>query len=73
MLLLNCSLGSAIQALWCLLKKEGKPADIAALTDEHVKIRENESSKPDSNTAAVYNKAYTEYNKYLKALSPLYI
>jgi xylulokinase len=66
-------MGGAIQALWCLLKHEGKAVDIAALTDEHVDISDTESIKPDSTTVAAYNKAYAEYNKYLKALTPLYI
>ncbi|MFP3043110.1 xylulokinase [Treponema primitia] len=69
----SAAMGGAIQALWCLLKKDGNPADIAALTDEHIEIQESESIKPDSKTVAAYNTAYTEYNKYLKALSPLYI
>ncbi|MDR1596735.1 MAG: xylulokinase [Treponema sp.] len=69
----TAALGSAIQALWCLLKQGGKPVNIAALTDEHIGISDSESIMPDSNTVAAYNKAYAEYNKYLRALSPLYI
>ncbi|GHV34285.1 xylulokinase [Spirochaetia bacterium] len=69
----SAAMGGAIQALWCLLKQKGTPADIAALTDEHVDISDTESIKPDSNTVALYNRAYEEYNKYLKALTPLYI
>nr|WP_041611531.1 xylulokinase [Treponema primitia] len=69
----SAAMGGAIQALWCLLKKEGKGVDIAFLTDEHVDISEAESIKPDSITVAAYNKAYAEYNKYLKALSPIFV
>ncbi|GHT88384.1 xylulokinase [Spirochaetia bacterium] len=69
----SAAMGGAIQALWCLLKQKGTPVDIAALTDEHVDISDTESIKPDSKTVVLYNTAYAEYNKYLKALSPLYI
>jgi xylulokinase len=66
------AMGGAIQALWCLLKKEGKAVDIAALTDEHIEIRDDENIHPDAGKVAAYHKAYAEYNKYLDALSPLY-
>jgi xylulokinase len=69
----SAAMGGAIQALWCLLKHEGTPAEIAALTDEHVDISDTESIQPDRTTVAAYNTAYAEYNKYLKALTPLYI
>jgi xylulokinase len=69
----SAAMGGAIQALWCLLKQEGTAVDIAALTDEHVDISDTESIKPDGNTVAAYNRAYAEYNRYLKALTPLYI
>jgi xylulokinase len=65
-------MGSAIQALWCLSKREGKPVDIAKLTDEHIEINESESIAPKLESVAAYNKAYAEYNKYLNALAPLY-
>jgi xylulokinase len=68
----SAAMGGVIQALWCLLKQEGKPADIAALTDEHIEIRENDRIKPNSESVTAYNRAYSEYNKYLEALSPLY-
>jgi xylulokinase len=66
------AMGSAIQALWCLSKREGKPVDIAKLTDEHIEINESESIAPDTIAVIAYNKAYAEYNKYLKVLAPLY-
>jgi xylulokinase len=68
----SAAMGGAIQALWCLLKKEGKPADITALTDAHIDIRENESINPGAESLSAYNRAYAEYNRYLKALSPIY-
>ncbi|GHV74543.1 xylulokinase [Spirochaetia bacterium] len=69
----SAAMGGAIQALWCLLKHGGNAVPIAALTDEHVDISDTESIKPDSIAVALYNKAYAEYNRYLKALTPLYI
>jgi xylulokinase len=74
----SAAMGGAIQALWCLKNLEaeaaGKPAEsIARLTDEHIKINEADCINPDPAAVAAYDKAYAEYNKYLKALSPLYI
>jgi xylulokinase len=67
------AMGGAIQALWCLQKLEGKAVDIAGLCAEHIEIRQDESSLPDAKNAAAYEKAYGEYNRYLQALSPLYM
>ncbi|MDR2193117.1 MAG: xylulokinase [Treponema sp.] len=66
------TMGGAIQALWCLLKREGVNSTIAELTDEHILIRDDESIVPNAGTVAEYNKAYAGYNTYLKALTPLY-
>jgi xylulokinase len=66
------AMGGAIQALWCLLKLNGAAADIAALADEHIAIREDEINLPNEENAARYDAAYAEYNRYLDALSPLY-
>uniref|UniRef100_UPI000AF56D92 FGGY-family carbohydrate kinase n=1 Tax=Treponema endosymbiont of Eucomonympha sp. TaxID=1580831 RepID=UPI000AF56D92 len=68
----SAAMGGAIQALWCLSKRQGKAADIAALTDEHIEIDESGSIRPDAGAVAAYDKAYAEYNRYLKALAPLY-
>jgi len=67
------AMGGAIQALWCLLKAEGKGVSIGSLTDQHVSVSEEGSILPDSASVAAYDKAYTEYNRYLGALAPLYI
>ncbi|MDR0867654.1 MAG: xylulokinase [Planctomycetota bacterium] len=66
------ALGGAVQALWCLRKAAGAPADIAALTDEHILIDEQAASRPDADAVRAYDRAYAEYNKYLDALTPLY-
>jgi xylulokinase len=66
------ALGGAVQALWCLLKRQGKNTGIAELADEHIRIQEDESILPNEKNVAEYNAAYKEYTKYLKALTPLY-
>ena len=72
------AMGGAIQALWCLegieAAKAGKGApSIAKLTDAHVSINEADCINPNPAAVAAYDKAYAEYGKYLKALSPLYV
>ncbi|GMO65139.1 MAG: hypothetical protein Ta2A_13200 [Treponemataceae bacterium] len=67
------AMGGALQALWCLLKREGKNASIAELTDEHIALNENETITPNAAAVAEYDAAYAVYNKYLEALAPLYI
>ncbi|MDR1786431.1 MAG: xylulokinase [Spirochaetaceae bacterium] len=66
------ALGGAIQALWCLRKLEGRPVPIASLTGAHVQIREDEINVPNPEATKAYEGAYGEYNRYLKALTPLY-
>lgn len=67
------AMGGAIQALWCLKKREGKPVSIGQLADEHVTVGEADCINPDPASVAAYDRAYAEYNKYLGALSPLYV
>jgi xylulokinase len=66
------AMGGALQALWCLFKEQGKPAPIAALCAGHISIREDECAMPNPQSAAAYEQAYTEYQKYLKTLTPLF-
>lgn len=66
------AMGGAVQALWCLMNLEGKKTSIAELTDEHIKINEDQCINPDPASVTAYNKAYAEYNRYLGALAPLY-
>jgi xylulokinase len=66
------AMGGVIQALWCLLKLNGGDDGIARIADPHIQINEDETIAPDPEIAAVYNEAYAAYNKYLKALTPLY-
>lgn len=67
------AMGGAIQALWCLLSQQGGKVSIAELTDAHVTIDEASRVDPDPTAAAAYDRAYAEYNRYLGALSPLYV
>jgi xylulokinase len=80
------AMGGAIQALWCLLNNSpmgAKKVSIKDLAEEHISLEGASSSngssskdgviiKPDKKAVAAYNKAYTKYSRYLKALSPLY-
>ncbi|GHU41420.1 xylulokinase [Spirochaetia bacterium] len=68
----SAAMGGAIQALWCLSKLEGKPATIKDICEDHINISEETSVKPNPANADLYTNAYTVYNQYLKALSPLY-
>jgi len=66
------AMGGAIQALWCMMCGQGKSVSIGSLTDEHIRINDADCINPDPASVVAYDKAYEEYNKYLKALSPLY-
>jgi xylulokinase len=65
------ALGGAIQALWCLENSAGKKTGIEAIVDEHVAL-EKTAIRPDKASSAAYDRAYAEYSRYLKTLSPLY-
>jgi len=65
------AMGGAIQALWCL-QNISKKVSIKDLTEEHVALEDGVMVTPDKKAVAAYNKAYTEYTRYLGALSPLY-
>ncbi|GHV83992.1 xylulokinase [Spirochaetia bacterium] len=67
-----CAMGAALQAYWCLLKLNGKTKSIKEICDEHITINEDSCVLPDPHNVPLYNDAYTVYNRYLKALSPLY-
>ena len=70
------AMGGAIQALWCLEEAKNPSANpkttIARLCDEHIAINEEDCINPAQGQVAAYDKAYAEYSKYLKTLSPLY-
>jgi xylulokinase len=75
------AMGGAIQALWCLhnnaAEYKGKKLSIKDLADEHVALegassKDSATVKPDKKAVAAYDKAYTQYSRYLRAVSPLY-
>ena len=82
------AMGAAIQALWCLRNaacnnkaaqaKATKSAataqkvSIEFLADEHVALEGGVTIKPEKKAVQAYNKAYENYVRYLRALSPLY-
>jgi xylulokinase len=68
----SACLGAALQALWCLDSGGGKKADIAAICDAHVRLDPSKAAKPGPD-AKKYGEAYASYERYLKALKPLYV
>ncbi|GHU07496.1 xylulokinase [Spirochaetia bacterium] len=66
------ALGGAVQALWCLDRTLGKDTSIESLVDAHVVLEGGATIQPESDSVKAYNTAYTEYTRYLEALSPLY-
>jgi xylulokinase len=72
------AMGGAIQALWCLKNNtptEGtktKKVSIKDLAEEHVALHSDVPVTPDKKDVAAYDKAYAQYSRYLRALSPLY-
>jgi xylulokinase len=66
------AMGGAIQALWCMKNSESKKVSIKELAEEHVALDTAATVKPEKASVKAYNKAYTEYSQYLRALSPLY-
>jgi xylulokinase len=66
------ALGGALQALWCLKKSRGEEADINTLVDEHVALAKGKSCTPNPENVKDYEKVYTDYTAYVKALSELF-
>jgi xylulokinase len=66
------AMGGAIQALWCLNRREGQANPIERLTEAHVGIEGGRTVQPEPAAMTAYDAAYAEYEKYLGALGPLY-
>lgn len=67
------ALGAALQALWCFENESNnKKTSIEEIVDEHVSLEESMNIEPDVTKVREYEHAYTDYMKYLSALSPLY-
>lgn len=67
------ALGAALQALWALKTSEEGPTELSAITDEHIRLNENETVLPDPASAAVYERVYNEYKDYLGLLKPKFV
>jgi xylulokinase len=65
------AMGGAIQALWTLEKEKNNGKTIEEICEEHV-IMEGNTVQPDPSAVSAYDKAYTDYSKYLNALKELY-
>lgn len=66
------ALGGAIQALWVMERAAGLKTTIGELCDTHVALEGGVTIRPDKGAVAAYDRAYSEYTKYLAALGPLY-
>ena len=67
------ALGAALQALWALKTSEEGPNELTDITDEHIKLNENETVMPDAEAVKVYEGVYAEYKEYLELLKPKFI
>ncbi|MDD5707553.1 MAG: xylulokinase [Kiritimatiellae bacterium] len=65
------AMGAAIQALWCLAKRNGHPVPLADLTARHVTLDETTRVAPDAGEARRYNEIYARYLQLNDALAPL--
>ena len=68
----GASFGAALQALWMLYRREGTPSSIAAITREHVAVREDLCVVPNVEAVSAYTAAYARYRRALEHLGPLY-
>ncbi|NCN05704.1 MAG: xylulokinase, partial [Spirochaetales bacterium] len=73
------ALGAALQALWCLETGTSNPTPaqaqekIESLIDTHVWSQAFQTLQPRPNNFAPYRATYKLYQRYLVALSPLYL
>jgi len=65
--------GAALQALWAVEVSENGQADIAEITDRHIKLNEDQSVTPDPDAVSVYKAVYEEYKQYLELLKPKFL
>ena len=63
------ALGAGLQALWAL---EGGKGSIERITNEHTFFDPGKRTLPLEKTSGAYLQAYSLYEQYLEAVSPLY-
>ncbi len=66
----GASFGAALQAL-CVLEGGGSD-DLRALADEHLTRNEAMSCRPDKSAVNFYDDAYGDYQRAVRAITPLY-
>jgi xylulokinase len=65
--------GAALQALWCWRSQEGDKAAISDITDQFVKVNQNETAEPDPNAAATYRELQEIQDAMSKSLREVFI
>ena len=66
------ALGGALQALWCLERSEGRSTDINKLIEQHVELATDKGCVPDPENVKAYEEVYSDYSRYVDALSGLF-
>ncbi|HXC59029.1 MAG TPA: xylulokinase [Steroidobacteraceae bacterium] len=67
----GAAFGAALQALWAT-QTAGKPADLADLTREHVKLTTDLGTAPNGEAASLYRSVYGQFLRHLDAAKSLY-
>ena len=67
------ALGAALQALWALKTSEEGPVELSDITDEHIKLNQDETIEPIPENVEIYKGVYEEYKEYLEMLKPKFI
>jgi xylulokinase len=65
--------GAALQALWALKTSEEGAADLKEITDEHIKLNDGETVKPDAGAVSRYAEIYEDYKQYIELLKPKFL
>jgi len=68
----SAALGAALQGLWTYNYHTGNKSDIGSLCKKHVKLNPDKGCRPDKGNAAVYNKTYKQYNRYIDSLKEIF-
>lgn len=65
----SAAFGAALQALWAL---GGGEISLEEIVKEHVKFDSAKYTQPLESNVSRYQQAYTQYKRYIEALSPLF-